>query len=183
MAVELVMGVKFCQLISNEWTEKDFETRRSFYRSFFIWKIAVTAIVYIIAFFVVSGWIDNNCEKLANPDMTDVNCSDLRSSLVFRLVLNEITGICINLYYCYVCKLYAELIEPLGHAARHYQNEASVSQSNYPPEFPAQQNHAYQPIPAQQPAPQQQVYQNQGYSQAPVYQGTNMDNAPPSAKG
>ena len=133
----------------------------------------------------MNKWLDDNCEKYAHPEQTNADCDAVKSAAASRMIGSEVISICIQLYYCYVCKLYADLIanDPVGHAALHYSQESAANQSNYPPEFPTQQNHVYQRLQNSQQPVQQPVYQNQVYSQAPVYQGTNMDNAPPAAKG
>ena len=57
----LVTGLKFCQVLSNEHTEKDYETRRSFYRLYFILQVCVQAGIFIITFFVLTNWLADNC--------------------------------------------------------------------------------------------------------------------------
>ena len=37
----LITGLKFCQVLNNEHTEKDFETRQSFYKLYFILQVCV----------------------------------------------------------------------------------------------------------------------------------------------
>ena len=81
------------------------------------------------------------------PEASVDDCATISSAFGIRLVFNDIVNIALNVYYAYVCRLYAKRIEPEGIAARHYQSSAAVSQSAYPPEFPTTQQATYQRMP------------------------------------
>ena len=95
MILGLAMGVKFCHLLNNEWTDKDHETRVSFYRWYFIVKICLTTVIYIISYFVVNKWLDDNCEKYAHPEQTNADCDAVKGAAASRMIGSEVITICI----------------------------------------------------------------------------------------
>ena len=120
LLLNLFLGIKFCQVINREYTDTDYETRRSFFRAFFVCQIVLNAILSIGAIVIVNkNELNDICAK---EDFTDQDCQGFKAAVTSRFVFNLIVEIAINLYYCYVCKLYADLVKPASAASEHYQN-------------------------------------------------------------
>ena len=121
LIVCLVTGIRWCHVLNNEHTDKDYETRRIFYRTYFIWQVIVMTLVYVIGFFVMVNWMSNHCSEMM-PGLNHEDCDSVADAFAFRLAFNELVTIALNVYYSYVLKLFAEQIQPDrdGIAARHY---------------------------------------------------------------
>ena len=100
----------------------------------------------MLSYYALTKYIADNCEE-NYPEASADDCATMESAFGIRLVFNDIVAIALNVYYTYVCRLYAQQIEPESIAARHYQSSAAVSQSAYPPEFPTTQQTTYQRVP------------------------------------
>ena len=79
----------------------------SFYKLYFILQVCVQTVIFMLSYYALTKYIADNCEENM-PDATADDCATMESAFGIRLVFNDIVAIALNVYYTYVCKLYAQ---------------------------------------------------------------------------
>ena len=115
--INLLLGIMFCKVVSAYQKENDWGTRKKFARMYLVWGVFANALLSICAF--VAGWIQFSNFCWDQPG--NMHCSAVLWEYNWWFWTSFTWTIVIQAYFAHVCKLYAELADPLNrnHADPH----------------------------------------------------------------
>ena len=107
--IELVLGIMFCRLMSAENSERDWEVRKQFARSYLILAVIVNGALSIAGFVVGYVIVNNYCDEQIkeNPqhaeDIQNI-CDGVKSTYMFGFWITFGLEMLWEIYCSYVCK-------------------------------------------------------------------------------
>ena len=111
LLVLLILGIMFCRVLSNENKDRDWETRKSFAKWYLVLACFVSPILSIATFIV--GWIQFSNWCFLHGSEDNYNCNSLLLTYNFSFWNNMFWTVVIQAYFAHVCRLYANLADPL----------------------------------------------------------------------